>query len=121
MTKEGKKVRGQFAALVFNLSRVDAPSSPCRQNEKPQLALVAGAFAGAVEGFTTYPFECEPRQYRPCGPRGKPVLNRLGTSFVLRFEDADSVCSPHDRQGESPAFRQTRPLVGHADPALTAR
>ncbi|GAA6025256.1 hypothetical protein JCM8202_001933 [Rhodotorula sphaerocarpa] len=27
------------------------------KNERPQLALVAGAFAGAVEGFATYPFE----------------------------------------------------------------
>ncbi len=29
------------------------------QNEAPHLALVAGAFAGGVEGFVTYPFECE--------------------------------------------------------------
>ncbi|GAA5875783.1 hypothetical protein JCM3774_006456 [Rhodotorula dairenensis] len=28
-----------------------------KKNESPHLALVAGAFAGAVEGFATYPFE----------------------------------------------------------------
>ncbi|BGP51372.1 hypothetical protein JCM10450v2_007310 [Rhodotorula kratochvilovae] len=32
-------------------------SRPASKNEAPHLALIAGAFAGGVEGFTTYPFE----------------------------------------------------------------
>lgn len=40
------------------LSRPGEAHRSTPQNESPHLALVAGAFAGAVEGAATYPFEC---------------------------------------------------------------
>lgn len=64
--------KGQVGALASDDERATMAKGQ-HKGERPALALIAGATAGAVEGAITYPFECtSPSHPRPGAPPSRP-------------------------------------------------